>query len=203
MSMLLLAASASAPADGQRFWTSRADPAVSAVNRAAQEAALPSSATPGGPYGLARTPYMGWRSWNAYHNSVNQTLLESVMEAMVAKQKDGKSLSDLGFTSVGLDDAWQGFDAGTPGVDACQKGYNGTFHDAQGNPLWAEATFPDPAGMVAKAHSLGLRAGWYMNNCREHELPAPSAVRAASVIVILTFYTGAGLASRVQGDGAD
>ena len=96
-----------------------------------------------------------------------------------------------------------GFDAGTPGVDAYQKGYNGTFHDAQGNPLWAEATFPDPAGMVAKAHSLGLRAGWYMNNCREHELPAPSAVRAASVIVILTFYTGAGLASRVQGDGAD
>ena len=95
MGMLLLAASASAPADGQRFWTSRADPVVSAVNRAAQEAAPPSSATPGGPYGLARTPYMGWRSWNAYHNSVNQTLLESVMEAMVAKQKDGKSLSDL------------------------------------------------------------------------------------------------------------
>ena len=42
MSMLLLAASASAPADGQRFWTSRADPVVSAVNRAAQEAAPPS-----------------------------------------------------------------------------------------------------------------------------------------------------------------
>ena len=42
MGMLLLAASASAPADGQRFWTSRADPVVSAVNRAAQEAAPPS-----------------------------------------------------------------------------------------------------------------------------------------------------------------
>ena len=96
-------------------------------------------------------------------------LLEEDMEAMVAKQKDGQSLSDIGYISVGLDDAWQGFNSGTPGVDACQRGYNGTFHDEQGNPLWAKATFPDPAGMVAKAHDLGLKAGWYMNNCREQE----------------------------------
>ena len=150
---------------GRGLWTTRPDPAVSAVNRAALDTAVPS--TPGGPYGLAQTPHMGWRSWNAYHNTVNQTLLEAVMEAMVAKQNDGRSLSDLGFTSVGLDDAWQGFDSGKPGIDACQRGYNGTFHDEHGNPLWAKATFPDPAGMVAKAHSLGLKAGWYMNNCRE------------------------------------
>ena len=145
--------------------TGRSDPAVNAVNQAVLDAV----ATPGGPYGLAQRPYMGWRSWNAFHNSVNQTLLEKVMEAMVAKQKDGQSLSDLGYVSVGLDDAWQGFNSGTPGVDACQKGYNGTFHDEQGNPLWAKATFPDPAGMVSKAHDLGLKAGWYMNNCREQE----------------------------------
>ena len=176
--LLLLAASAPAAggaaadataadvSSGGGLRTTRPDPAVSAVvNRAALDTAAPS--TPGGPYGLVQTPYMGWRSWNAYHNDVNQTLLEAVMEAMVAKQKDGRSLSDLGFTSVGLDDAWQGFDSGKPGIDACQRGYNGTFHDEHGNPLWAKATFPDPAGMVAKAHSLGLKAGWYMNNCRE------------------------------------
>jgi hypothetical protein len=123
---------------------------------------------------------MGWRSWNAFHNSVNQTLLEKVMMAMVTKQKDGQSLSDLGYISVGLDDAWQGFNSGTPGVDACQKGYNGTFHDEQGNPLWAKATFPDPAGMVAKAHDLGLKAGWYMNNCREKIATDATAVRCGS-----------------------
>ena len=122
--------------------------------------------TPGGPYGLAQTPFMGWRSWNAYHNSVTQDIMEKVMEAMAEKQPDGRSLFDLGFHGVGLDDAWQGFNKGTPGVDACQKGYNGTFHDAEGYPLWAKSTFPDPKGMVAKAHSLGLTAGWYMNNCQ-------------------------------------
>ena len=137
--------------------------------------------TPGGPYGLARRPYMGWRSWNAYHNNVNQTLLENVMEAMVAKQKDGKSLQDLGFAAVGLDDAWQGFNTGTPGVDKCQQGYNGTFHDAEGNPLWAKATFPDPAGMVAKAHKLGLKAGMYMNNCQCMEKGQTNETWVASV----------------------
>eukprot|EP01047_Picozoa_sp_COSAG01_P061793 COSAG01_NODE_7766_length_3066_cov_2.530502_3_plen_202_part_00 len=110
------------------------------------------------------------------------------MEAMVAKQRDGRSLLDVGFEGVGLDDAWQGFNSGTPGVDACMKGYNGTFHDEHGNPLWAKATFPDPKGMVAKAHRLGLKAGWcvsashfcsinifteairrYMNNCQCRE----------------------------------
>jgi hypothetical protein len=155
-------ATAAEVASDRFVWTTRPDPPV--IRAAHTEAP---SATPGGPYGLVQTPYMGWRSWNAYHNNVNQTLLEAVMEAMVAKQQDGRSLSDLGFTSVGLDDAWQGFDSGRPGIDACQQGYNGTFHDEHGNPLWAKATFPDPAGMVAKAHSLGLKAGWYMNNCRE------------------------------------
>ena len=76
--------------------------------------------------------------------------MEAVMEAMVVKQPDGESLLSLGYTSVGLDDAWQ----------ACDKGVNGSFHDAMGNPIWNHTTFPDPAGMVAKAHSLGLKAGW-------------------------------------------
>ena len=144
-------------------------------------AAGAAASTPGGPYGLGQTPYMGWRSWNAYHNNVNQTLLEEVMAAMVQKQIDGRSLSDLGFTSVGLDDAWQGFDSGKPGIDACQRGYNGTFHDEHGNPLWAKATFPDPAGMVAKAHSLGLKAGWYMNNCQCRENHQTNATWVAAV----------------------
>jgi alpha-galactosidase len=109
----------------------------------------------GGPYGLAQTPAMGWRSWNAYHNSVTQAKMEDVMDAMTETQPGGGSLQSLGFESVGLDDEWQ----------ACGKGAQGSFHDSAGNPLWNNATFPDPAGMVAKAHSLQLKAGWYMNNC--------------------------------------
>lgn len=77
------------------------------------------------------------------------------MNAMVQKQGDGYSLLDLGFVSVGLDDAWQ----------ACGTGYHGSFHDARGHPLWNKTKFPDPAAMVSYAHNLSLKAGWYMNNC--------------------------------------
>ena len=113
-------------------------------------------------YGLL--PPMGWRSWNCYEGNVNQTVMEAVMDKMAARTRmvDGTltSLKDLGFVSVGLDDAWQ----------ACGTGVNGTFHDAEGRPLINETKFPDMGGMVKHGHSLDLRVGWYMNNCicREH-----------------------------------
>eukprot|EP01047_Picozoa_sp_COSAG01_P061794 COSAG01_NODE_7766_length_3066_cov_2.530502_4_plen_89_part_00 len=47
------------PAAASKRRTSRPDPLANAVNLAALKAAPP---TPGGPYGLAQTPYMGWRS---------------------------------------------------------------------------------------------------------------------------------------------
>ena len=142
-------------------------------------AALLASAPPGGPYGLAQTPPLGkfcrssmchrvlhpcfiacfvacfiagWRSWNCFHNSVTQAKMEAVMDAMVGIQPGGGggSLRSLGYESVGLDDMWQ----------ACGKGFNGSFHDSAGSPLWNNVTFPDPVSMVAKAHSLKLKAGW-------------------------------------------
>lgn len=118
-----------------------------------------SPSTPGGPYGLAQRPSMGWRSWNAYHNDVTQAKIEAVMDAMVAEQPGGGSILELGYNSVGLDDAWQ----------ACGQGFNGTFHAADGTPLWNNSTFPDPSGMVSKAHSMKLKAGWYLNNCHCRE----------------------------------
>jgi alpha-galactosidase len=116
----------------------------------ASGSAAPPAGTTGGPYGLAQTPAMGWRSWNAYHNGVTQAKMEAVIEAMTESQPGGGSLQSLGYDSVGLDDEWQ----------ACGKGYKGSFHDSTGIPLWNNVTFPDPAGMVAKAHSLKLKAGW-------------------------------------------
>ena len=35
-----------------------------------------------------------------------------------------------------------------------------------GTPQWDTHRFPDVRGMVAKGHSLGLRPGWYMGNCK-------------------------------------
>mmetsp|Transcript_65527 Transcript_65527/g.189925 ORF Transcript_65527/g.189925 Transcript_65527/m.189925 type:complete len:416 (+) Transcript_65527:116-1363(+) len=118
--------------------------------------------------GLGLTPPLGWRSWNLFAADVNQTLLESIMDGLVARKRmvDGvpTSLCDLGYCEVGLDDAWQ----------ACgdHDGYN--YHDALGRPVVNTTRFPDMAAMTAKAHSLGLTAGWYHNNCICRELKEPT-----------------------------
>lgn len=65
------------------------------------------------------------------------------------------SLLDLGYNNCGLDDNWQ----------ACGQGAFGSFHDAEGNPLINTDLFPNLKGMVDYGHKLGMRVGWYMNNC--------------------------------------
>lgn len=116
--------------------------------------------------GLARTPPMGWRSWNLFGPNVNQALMERIMEGMVSKKRrvDGvpTSLCDLGYCDVGLDDNWQLCGQYPTAV----KGVNYTYHDpATGRPVVNESRFPSFARMTAKAHALGLTAGWYGNNC--------------------------------------
>ena len=101
--------------------------------------------------GLALTPPLGWRSWNAFGGNIDQAKMEAQMAALVDRSR-GRSLLELGFDNVGLDDGWQ----------ACGAGWNGSFHTADGEPIVDRAKFPDIGAMVAKAHSLGLKAGWYM-----------------------------------------
>jgi alpha-galactosidase len=124
-----------------------------------------SSAHAGGPY---RTPPMGWRSWEAFYSDVNQTAIEAVMDAMADDSRAGVSLRSLGYADVGTDDAWQ----------ACGAGVNGSFHDAAGNPLVNLTLFPDLAAMAHKAHTLGLTAGFYMNNCAcaENQFADPAMI---------------------------
>ena len=121
--------------------------------------AAPASAFPAPPpsyNGLATKPPMGWRSWNLFGRNVNQTLMEQVQDAMVSRARsvDGvpTSLQDLGYTDVGLDDAWQRVDSGPGG-----RGY----HDKAGFPIVNTDTFPDLGAMVARAHAKNLTAGWY------------------------------------------
>lgn len=111
--------------------------------------------------GKGLTPPMGWRSWNLYGANVNQSLMERIMEGMISKSRtvDGKptSLCDLGYCDVGLDDNWQ--DCGAHGP------HKYTYHSEVGVPLINTDRFPDMHAMTTKAHSLGLTAGWYLNNC--------------------------------------
>ena len=115
---------------------------------------------PGFPNSLGATPARGWRSWNAYANDVNQTLLERAMAGLARKRGDGgasgasKSLADLGYTDVGLDAGYE-----MPG-----HGVDGGCHDAAGHMLINSTRFPSFEAMNAKAHSLGLTSSWYLNS---------------------------------------
>jgi alpha-galactosidase len=89
--------------------------------------------------GLAKTPPMGWNSWNKFTCNVSEKLIREAADAMVSS-----GMKDAGYTYVNIDDCWQG-----------QRDSLGFIH-------------PDstrfPSGMKALAdyiHSLGLKFGIY------------------------------------------
>lgn len=116
-----------------------------------------------GPDGLARTPPMGWRSWNAFGRNINQSKMQEIMDVAAARTRTVNgaptSLLDLGYINMGLDDNWQD----------CGAGNLSAFHNTDGLPVVNLDRFPDMHSMVDYAHSLGLHAGWYLNNCICHE----------------------------------
>lgn len=110
--------------------------------------------------GVDCSPPMGWRSWNTFGGDVSQQLMINVMDAVVDSSRGGLSLASLGYNDVGLDDNYQ----------QCGAGTNGSFHawndDLQAfTNLIRGDTFPDMKEMTNYAHDLGLRAGFYENNC--------------------------------------
>jgi hypothetical protein len=53
--------------------------------------------------GVAITPPLGWRDWNAYGGNINQEIMVSTMIAMAAPFPGTNiSLKSLGFKDVGL-----------------------------------------------------------------------------------------------------
>lgn len=125
-----------------------------------------------GNAGGAATPPMGWRSWNVFEGAITQDIMEAQMAALADRSRlvagfaaDGTaapaSLADVGYVRAGLDDAWQACGAGVRGPGA----HAGSFHDENGHPLVNKTRFPDMKGMVGYGHRLGLKVGWYINNC--------------------------------------
>ena len=45
-----------------------------------------STAFPPGWNGLALTPPLGWRSWNAFGNRISQPLMQETIDALIARQ---------------------------------------------------------------------------------------------------------------------
>jgi alpha-galactosidase len=90
--------------------------------------------------GLARTPPMGWNSWNKYAcKGLNEKVVRETADAMVSN-----GMKDAGYQFVIIDDCWQ------------------TGRDAEGNIVADAERFP--SGIKALAdyiHAKGLKFGIY------------------------------------------
>jgi alpha-galactosidase len=129
--------------------------------------------------GIGLTPPRGWRSWNLFHDKVNDTVMRAQMVAVLDKSRmvDGQptSLASLGFDWVSMDDGWQkcncstsgSLDPSLPKCPNCKATGGCSWHDEKngGKPVVDVRKFPDMKAMVDYGHKLGLKVGSYLNNC--------------------------------------
>jgi alpha-galactosidase len=87
--------------------------------------------------GLARTPPMGWNSWNKFAGKVDDAAVRGMADAMVSS-----GMKDAGYIYINIDDTWEG------------------SRDAQGN-ITGNRKFPDMKALADYVHSKGLKIGLY------------------------------------------
>ena len=99
--------------------------------------------------GLARTPPMGWNSWNKFASRVDDATVRTIADAVVSS-----GMKDAGYIYINIDDTWE---AG---------------RDAQGN-IQTNKKFPDMKALADYVHSKGLKLGIYSspgpNTCAGYE----------------------------------
>jgi alpha-galactosidase len=86
---------------------------------------------------IARTPPMGWNSWNHFGCQVNDQVVRAAADALVSS-----GMKAAGYLYVNIDDCWQG------------------KRDAQGF-ISPNAKFPDMKALADYVHSKGLKLGIY------------------------------------------
>jgi hypothetical protein len=90
--------------------------------------------------GLARTPPMGWNSWNIFHGDIDENKIKQIADAMVSS-----GMRDAGYIYLNLDDNWMA-----------------SSRDSNGNLRADPGRFP--GGMQALGdyiHARGLKFGIY------------------------------------------
>ena len=99
--------------------------------------------------GLAKTPPMGWNSWNKFHGRVDDASVRGMADAMASN-----GMKAAGYVYVNIDDTWEG------------------ERDAAGN-IQANRKFPDMKALAGYVHSKGLKLGIYSspgpNTCAGYE----------------------------------
>jgi alpha-galactosidase len=111
--------------------------AVAAATVAAVSITSPAEALENG---LARTPPMGWNTWNTFECNINETLVQQTTDLMVSS-----GMRDRGYTYVNLDDCWMT-----------------RSRDAAGDLVADPAKFP--SGLKALGdyiHARGMKFGIY------------------------------------------
>jgi alpha-galactosidase len=120
------------------------------ADEGAMPARLPLPALHRVPYnGLAKTPPMGWNSWNKFAGRVDDASVRGMADAMATN-----GMKDVGYTYINIDDTWEG------------------SRDAQGN-ITTNKKFPDMKALADYVHSKGLKIGIYSspgpNTCAGYE----------------------------------
>lgn len=87
--------------------------------------------------GLAKTPPMGWNSWNKFAGRVDDAAVRTMADAMVSS-----GMRDAGYTYINIDDTWE------------------LNRDAQGNVV-PNKKFPDMKALADYVHARGLKIGIY------------------------------------------
>ncbi len=87
--------------------------------------------------GLARTPPMGWNSWNKFHDLFDDATVRAAADAMVAS-----GMNKAGYSYIIVDEGWS------------------SYRDSSGK-ITGNARFPDMKALAAYVHSKGLKIGIY------------------------------------------
>ena len=123
--------------------TTGRDPVKGILERSRPEAALPPARLPLPDLhdvpdnGLARTPPMGWNSWNKFAGKVDDASVRGMADAMVSS-----GMQKAGYIYINIDDTWEG------------------PRDANGN-MTSNLKFPDMKALADYVHSKGLKIGIY------------------------------------------
>ncbi|MBC7670911.1 MAG: glycoside hydrolase family 27 protein [Polaromonas sp.] len=88
--------------------------------------------------GIARTPAMGWNSWNKFAGRVDDAAVRGMADAMASN-----GMKEAGYVYINIDDTWEG-----------------DQRDAQGN-ITTNRKFPDMKALADYVHGRGLKLGIY------------------------------------------
>jgi alpha-galactosidase len=99
--------------------------------------------------GLARTPPMGWNSWNKFAGRIDDATVRGIADAMASN-----GMKEAGYVYINIDDTWEGARAANGEIQTNKK-------------------FPDMKALADYVHKKGLKLGIYSspgpNTCAGYE----------------------------------